>query len=295
MSFKSDFKSACSNRTTRFENLVPLLKKTGKADSAWGIMKVSNDNYYDYRFLLDSPFRFEEACVRYDADRDPFKADIKAVRDQVPITIRHYTNGDMGPTRKPSFTQILSSWDLVNRIDYRGGGNTGVEDWCYFGNQKFVFSTLSIHDQPAYRIMPLECAWYTTIDEDSIEYCWCSADFLNHFDSTITTAKKAKEQIEMKWGEGLAGPVCPPLFRAKATSIVSAALSTVLRDTKESLGGDYVQKVISAGNDLADPGNPNSRGRKLAVQIQEYFQELEIKIPRVIPVDDWFENPLPLE
>ncbi|WP_371750503.1 hypothetical protein OG302_43040 [Streptomyces sp. NBC_01283] len=294
MSFKSEFKTACSDRTTRLDNLVPILKKTRKTDSAWGIMKVSNDNYYDYRFLLDSPFLFEGACVKYDADRDPFKNDIKAVRDQVPITIRHYTNGDLGPSKKPSFTQILSSWDLANRIDYRGNGNTGVEDWCWFGNQKFVFSTLAIHDQPAYRIMPLECAWYTVIDEGSIDYCWCSADFLSLFDATITTAKQAKAKIAEEWGDGLAGPVCPPLFRAKATNIISAALSTILRDTKESLGGDYVQEVISAGNDLADARNPNSRGRKLAVQIQEYFQELEIKIPNAMPVDDWYPNPLPL-
>ncbi|WP_371750502.1 hypothetical protein OG302_43035 [Streptomyces sp. NBC_01283] len=300
MSDNRYFRTSCY-RQVGTTNLIPALESMTRGNvSAWKLMDVSNAAYYTRAPFFGSSFSFSKNIASYNAAKDPLSPDIDRLLREVPITIRHYTNGDK-PSGPPSFAWVLSNWDLtVNRAreNLPPIGVTNSNCWCYFGNQHFVFSTIAVHDQPTYRsALSIKSKWYTVIPASNIVDCWCSPDFYLHFvPQKPRTADQANDLISQKWATtDLAGRVTPPLLRASGTNARRAIISAVLTDYKVKYGGSYLTKAISDGNSLIQ-GESNSAGKVLAVNISKHFSgKLEIKIPVPWPVgragNGWLPNP----
>lgn len=302
MSDNRYFRASCYRQvgtTALIPALESMVMRGGNA-SAGRLMDVSNVAYYTRAALFGSSFTFSKNIASYDAAKDPLSADITRLLSEVPVTIRHYTNGDR-PSGPPSFDWVLSNWDLtVNRAreNLPPIGVTNSNCWCYFGNQNYIFATIAIHDQPAYRsALSIKSKWYTRLPASNILDCWCSPDYYRRFvPQKPQTASQATDLISQPYANtDLAGKIAPPLIRANGTNIRRAILSAVLSDYKVKYGGSYLARAISDGN-ASIQGEKNSTGKPLAVNISKHFAEkLEIKIPVPWPVgrggNGWLPNP----
>ncbi|MFJ8391051.1 hypothetical protein ACIQ9Q_42700 [Streptomyces sp. NPDC094438] len=231
--FHNSFRNAV--KTMDFRQLQTILFKQNQSVQApWPLMRVTNEAFYTYTWLLGgTPFRFEDYVLRYDPKKEPpqLQDDIDKVLETIPFSYRHFSKGIGPQDDMPNFRQLFSNFTLAHKgMSFTGG--TNKDDWFRIGNENFIFCCICIGDQPAYRdAITLKRKWYSPIDAADIGDCWSSCDFLTPF-RDINTASEAKQKIKKK--EVMAPLskklICPPLFRGTGEEILRGAVSAMLEE-----------------------------------------------------------------